>query len=249
MKKYRFLWIPLSLILLAAACTPPVECNDVSNPFSCAEENPDNWYWIDVAGMQCRDGSATGIGVRLQRSSNDLVIYLEGGGAYWDDATCADNPSSFSSEEFRDWAGLSGYSGIFNSTDQNNAFDSWNVAYIPYCTGDVHSGNNTNVDVPGGPAGQQFVGHTNVSLALDVLQTQFPDPNNVLLVGASAGGYGTVFNYAQVVGAFPDAEVSLINDSGPLLDNDDALSMCNLDSGLKPACLKLNFPTSGQAPV
>src|SRR3954468_8550196 len=39
------------------------------------------WTWIPVAGNKCRDGSDTGIGVRVNPASDKLIIYLEGGGA------------------------------------------------------------------------------------------------------------------------------------------------------------------------
>lgn len=216
----------LLLLFLTPACKPDVQCDDIANPFSCAEENPDNWYWIDVDGMQCRDGSDTGIGVRLQRSSNDLIVFLQGGGACWNDTTCNMNLANYSADEFATWAGTSGYSGIFDSQSSDNPFDDWNVVFIPYCTGDLHAGQNNNIDVPGGPADQQFVGLLNVSLAMQTIAPQFTDPNRVLLIGASAGGYGTLFNYPQVAATFPNSEVSLIDDSGPLPDDDVALSDC-----------------------
>ena len=226
MKNRNYPILALLVLLIASACKPDVTCKDVANPFSCAEENPDNWYWVDVDGMVCRDGSATGIGVRMQRSSRDLIIFLQGGGACWDAVTCEGNPASFSQGDFADWAGGSGYSGFFNSQSSDNPFDNWNVVYIPYCTGDVHAGQQPNGNVPGGPQNQQFVGHTNMTLALDKIQPEFSDANRVLLIGASAGGYGTVFNYTQVAASFPDATVSLINDSGPLFEDDSTLTDC-----------------------
>ena len=71
------------------------------NPFEEAEQNPGEWVWIPVEGTSCRDGSPTGMGVRLQEGADKLVIYLEGGGACFSILTCAlYNPDHFSEEDF-----------------------------------------------------------------------------------------------------------------------------------------------------
>ena len=46
---------------------------------------PQQWQYVAVDGTQCMNGSATGIGVNLG-TSGDVVIYLEGGGACFNDA-------------------------------------------------------------------------------------------------------------------------------------------------------------------
>jgi hypothetical protein len=67
----------------------------------------------------------------------------------------------------------------------------------------------------------------------------------MLLVGVSAGGFGAVYNYDQVAQAFPNQRVVLLNDSGTLLEDDEAMTVClqlairlffNIDSILPPDC-------------
>src|SRR6478752_8591829 len=48
---------------------------------------PKTWQYVPVDGAQCMNGTPTGIGVNLG-TSGDLVIYLEGGGACFNDGTC-----------------------------------------------------------------------------------------------------------------------------------------------------------------
>src|SRR2546423_10974885 len=45
------------------------------------------WSWVDFPDSSCDDGSATGIGVN-QGSSNNLLVFMNGGGACWDYLTC-----------------------------------------------------------------------------------------------------------------------------------------------------------------
>ncbi|MEM6289248.1 MAG: pectin acetylesterase-family hydrolase, partial [Bacteroidota bacterium] len=85
-----------SLLLLVASALAFSACDSddpADSALAEAEANLGAWTWIDVEGSVCRDGSATGIGVRLQDGADDLVIYLEGGGACFNGVTCATNPS------------------------------------------------------------------------------------------------------------------------------------------------------------
>lgn len=175
----------------------------------------DRWAWVEIEGARCRDGSQTGIAVRARRSAPGLLIYLEGGGACFNDATCEVNPASFGVDELIERARRLG--GIFDEDHRDNPFRGWSVVYVPYCTGDLHAGSAEDVDVPGGPDDQDFVGFDNVTRALARLVPTFDDVERVVLAGSSAGGYGTLLNYHQVAEAFCPRSVALLDDSGPLV--------------------------------
>jgi hypothetical protein len=91
------------------------------------------------------------------------------------------------------------------------------MVYVPYCSGDVHAGNASNVDVPGGlsPKNQSFVGYNNIYLDLKRIIPTFPGLSKVLLTGISAGGVGAAYNYERVAQAFCPTPVVLVDDSGP----------------------------------
>lgn len=188
-----------------------------------AQANPGDWFFVQPVGMECRDGSATGFGIRFQEGADNLVIYLEGGGACFNEATCATNPSSFSAADFTALEAQRGNVGIFNTGAENPVGD-WNAIYVPYCTGDVHGGSNPSQFVPGLPSAQAFVGHMNVERVLDLVEPVVGDPTKVLLTGASAGGFGTLVNFAQVADRFDASQSYLVNDSGPIFFADDVLS-------------------------
>lgn len=218
-----------------------------------AFQQPGEWVFAESAALTCRDGSSTGIGVRLQEDdtpgrrggpfnlenySDDLVIFLEGGGACFNFPTCSQNRANFSADDFD--ALIGGYSGIFDAANPDNPVADWNAVYVPYCTGDEHAGSaldgtvpavtldltgdgNLDVDLPG-LSGQQFVGYDNVGRVLAYLGEHLDkDYDRILLTGSSAGGVGALANYLQVAAAYPEVDVTLLNDSGPIFYDDTIL--------------------------
>jgi hypothetical protein len=73
------------------------------------------------------------------------------------------------------------------------------MVFLPYCTGDVHTGNN--VIVYKDPDGQEpdlefhHNGHNNVIAATTYLSKQFPQIDRLFVTGCSAGGAGSIINY------------------------------------------------------
>jgi hypothetical protein len=189
------------------------------------------WTWVDFPAAHCRDGSSTGIGINANSASKKLMIFLAGGGACFNPLTCAMNPSCFAgtagscANTFPSLVTGTGSAGIFNRADMANPVKDWNFVYVPYCTGDVHAGNNPNGSVSGVTGTQQFVGYANVAQYLTRLVPTFPGLTQVLLTGVSAGGFGAAANYVPVARAFAPVPVSLLDDSGPPM-NDPYAAKC-----------------------
>lgn len=180
---------------------------------------PLRWTWVPFVTAHCRDGSSTGLGLNVNPNSDKLMIFLEGGGACFNITTCALNPAVFGATEFQQFAsdGSVGNAGVFNRDDPDNPVRDWSYVYVPYCTGDVHSGNNPQGSVNlVGP--QQFVGYANMGSYLSRIVPTFPNVTQVLLAGVSAGGFGALANYLQVTKQFDPVSVSLLDDSGPPMD-------------------------------
>src|SRR5690606_9065497 len=108
------------------------------------------WNWFDFPDASCRDGSDAGIWVRFGEGKG-LVIYLEAGGACFNELTCANNPANYD-PWYAPWSGL----GIFHEDPALNPVGDWNFVVVPYCTGDVHAGDRSDVEVPGVEGVQQF---------------------------------------------------------------------------------------------
>lgn len=202
---------------------------------------PLTWTWVDFPNAKCRDGSSTGIGVSLNPASTKLVIYLQGGGACFNSQTCAKNPSHFDATDFA----KAGGAGIADRTQAENPVKDWNMFFVPYCTGDIHIGNNPNGGgVAGVPPNQRFVGYANLSEYLTRIIPTVPGATQVLLTGESAGGFGSLLNYVHVQSAFGDVPVTVIDDSGPPLAStwspacmqDGLRLLWNLDATLLAEC-------------
>jgi hypothetical protein len=147
--------------------------------------------------------------VHLNSASKKFAIYLEGGGACFNDASCKlltfDLPSYVLGQ------------GIFNFTRTDNPIGDWNIFYVPYCTGDVQAGSNPT-GYPGPLTGpQDYAGYTNLELYLSRILATVPDATDELLTGSSAGGFGTGLDAALVARNAPAAveRFTMIDDSGP----------------------------------
>ncbi|MEL7249199.1 MAG: pectin acetylesterase-family hydrolase [Bacteroidota bacterium] len=241
--------LPLFIILFSAVswcgCNPTTDDDfDPTTPFDGAEADRGSWKWVPLDGLVTRTGAATGIGVRLaDEDAAGLMIYLQGGGACFNDASCSSNPKTFDANDFLSWAIISGNSGILNKNQAANPVKDWHMVFVPYTTGDLHFGQNPSAD----PATDEknFVGYDNMQIILSELSTYFTAVDDVLLTGSSAGGYGATFNWAEAEAAFGSTPVHLVNDCGPLPADDLAFAPClqqrfrddfQLDASLPAAC-------------
>ncbi len=186
------------------------------------------WTWIDVDGMKCGNGSASGIGVNLTDDSDDVLIFLEGGGACWDEVTCW-GPGGTALYFQTGYNALAFFTDpqrliyLLNRDDLNNPFREKNIVYIPYCTGDAFSGDNvTTMRFLGIEHETHFVGYRNVGLALERIAATLPSAKRVWLAGDSAGGFGAAFNFGRTQTMFPSARVDVIDDSGQPIMPDGA---------------------------
>lgn len=172
------------------------------------------WTWVPFPEAKCRDGSSTGLAVSLNSASDEAMIFLQGGGACFDATTCAANRSSFGEADFNP-----PQAGVFDRDNPDNPVADFNFVFVPYCTGDLHAGDNPTGDVPGvGP--QQFVGYVNMTHYLDRLVPTFLDASLVLLTGTSAGGFGATLTSELTLSTFGPITVFVLNDSGPPLSGE-----------------------------
>jgi cysteine-rich repeat protein len=180
------------------------------------EALPLEWEFVEIEGARCLNGDPAGFGVSLNPSSERVVIYFEGGGACFN-AQC--DLLSFSIPF------VPPGDGIFNRDNDDNPVRTWNMIYVPYCTGDVYIGDRPDATIEGLAGTRQFVGYRNVGLFLERLVPTFKTSTQVLLTGISAGGFGAAANFERVQRAFGPIPVTLLDDSGPPMPS-DALSSC-----------------------
>lgn len=180
-----------------------------------------DWMRYDFAssdeGPICLRGTPYEVYVR-PGSINKVLFYLEGGGACWNDETCNGNTGLGAKEEAEPLAPLGLLQGVLAASAPTNPFAGWHTLYVPYCDGSVFSGDNV-VDYANGRVFHR--GISNLSTALDVMRENFPTPDEIVVSGSSAGGFGTFPGYGVMRVAYPEAPIRVLNDSGPGLQNND----------------------------
>jgi hypothetical protein len=185
-------------------------------PLDAAGTTHSVWTWTPIPESRCRDGSSTGIGVNLSRTSPNVVIFLDQGGACFNAATCLFNAASYDATTFAGGLGLT--TGIFNRVYSDSPVREWNFVFVPYCTGDVHSGTRADGTIDSVGA-QQFLGYRNLDAILARVVPTFANAQQVLLVGSSAGGFGALLNADHVARWFAPIPVTVVSDSGPPMPN------------------------------
>jgi cysteine-rich repeat protein len=197
---------------------PGEECDDGNdNPFDgCLDDctlvellDPPalEWVYVEVPGTRCMDGSTGGFGISHNPDSANVMIYLEGGGACFND-TCDFTAFNLPFIPPSD--------GIFSRSNNNNPVNDWTMIYVPYCTGDIHAGDG---EAELGGQLRQFRGYSNITKYLQQWVPSFAT-QRVLLAGISAGGFGAALNATQVADAYGEqVELTVIDDSGPPLSN------------------------------
>ncbi len=196
----------------------------------------ETWTFVPFTDALCANGSTTGIGVNLTTASDDVMIFLQPGGACWDEATCAANcainlrsgyDETHGTPPWSQFSGAGALTGsIFDRTDMNNPLRTFNFISVFYCTADVHTGTRVDTsftieDRNGNPVAPHFYGYKNLQVFLKAITATFPHPSRVVLAGQSAGGFGSYFDYDLVAGTYSGVPVYMIDDSGPVFTNGD----------------------------
>ena len=179
----------------------------------------DDWTWVDVPESACGNGAPTGFGINVSDRSSDLFLYLQGGGACWNTQTCFQLKTAthietgYGKAEFENEP-LTGPFAVDRAAPTNPLRDmSW--AFVPYCTGDVHSGDAVATY---GARQVHHKGGKNMEAFLEDLSAMLPNTTRVFLSGSSAGGFGAQINYERVLQAFPSAEVHVLADSAQMIN-------------------------------
>lgn len=165
-------------------------------------------------GPTCLYGSPFHVSVR-DVGSDDLLVYLQGGGACWSDLCAANETASL---------GIMPLAWTDADAERNPPLAGFNVVFVSYCDGSVFSGDNVVLG-SGGEIVRRHRGLANLSAALDVARARFPTPRRLVLAGSSAGGYGTILGTAVTRLAYPDTPLFVMNDAGPGVTNPDDLSL------------------------
>lgn len=224
----RLSFVSLGL-LLASACAGP----DISDDTGVVvPDRPayDEWILVEPEGAVCGNGTPYKFFVNYSDVSNDLMVVFEPGGGCWDFDSCtgragirgAANVDGLPDDHIDAVAPIVPF---FKRQYETNTFRDWNYVYVPYCTGDVHTGNAVAVyEDPRGeeePIEFHHSGHANVASVIDWMAGEFTSVPRLFVTGCSAGGAGATVNYYDIRKGMPDVgEAYLLADSGPIFPSD-----------------------------
>ncbi|MEZ4238016.1 MAG: hypothetical protein R3F59_18100 [Myxococcota bacterium] len=231
-------WIGLSLIGPAG----PTAAHAQEELVDILVDGGNDYDWQEVAlpGPVCGDGSQYKVYVWDSPSSDNLLLYFEGGGACWDYGGCtgangvlgAANPNGLAPDYMSGMA-QQYVSPLVNGADPGLPLRSktdlvtngWDVVYMPYCTGDVHVGNSvvTYTDPSGvnPPVTFHHNGYNNTLEALGYLDTRFPNIGKLMVSGFSAGGTASTIQYYLARTMLNASSGYLLIDSGPVFPAPD----------------------------
>ncbi len=194
----------------------------------------------NAAGVQsCRLGNKDfSFFFKPGKEKKKLVVFFDGGGSCWDSNTCVTGQQTPLSAYVPELKGIS-TQGLFDQSNQKNPYRDWNIAVLPYCTGDIHWGSKDQAytDFTGRITGTQggtvtihHRGFDNFLYVREWLMNHFAEKeekkekgeddneaeniNKLLVTGSSAGAYGAAFAYPHLKQAFPRANGYLLADAG-----------------------------------
>jgi hypothetical protein len=174
-----------------------------------AGESP--WETITPGGATgCSDGSPYAFHVR-HADPQRVLLFFNGGGACWNTATC--DPTGKPTYRVTAGAGSGNdpreYDGAFALDNPENPLRGWSQVFVSYCTGDVHLGRRDAQYAR--EDGSRFTvahrGRDNSDAVLDYVFARFPDPQQVLVAGGSAGALASPVYAAVVAAQYPRAQV------------------------------------------
>ncbi len=183
--------------------------------------------WEEVAppGLVCGNDTQYKFWVNYSHKSDNLVVVFEPGGACWDYDSCtgkngtmgAANPDGLPDDHYQ----LAPYiSPFLDRDDVSSPSTEWNYVYVPYCTGDVHTGNVVATYTDETSPTQityHHAGHDDVENVVSWIDQNFTHVPKMLVTGCSAGGVGSIVNYEFLrKGVHAVEQAYLLDDSGPI---------------------------------
>jgi hypothetical protein len=138
-----------------------------------------------------------------------LLIFFEGGGACWNDATCA--PGSGLFDEVVEGGEAGNYAqGIF-AANPENPLNGYTIIFISYCTGDYHLGTK-GVDYATGRV--EHKGYVDATAALNWTFANYKRPSDVVVAGCSAGAIGSIYYAPTIARRYGSARLTQFGDAG-----------------------------------
>ena len=118
------------------------------------------------------------------KEKKKLVVYFDGGGSCWDSNTCVTGQQTRLSAYVPEIPATQSTEGLFDLKNPQNPYRNWNIALIPYCTGDIHWGSKAQdytdftgavTGTPGGTVTLQHRGFDNFLFVRQWLMNRYAE--------------------------------------------------------------------------
>lgn len=187
------------------------------------------WYAVDVDTAVSSDGSKWQ-GYFRKGSENKVVLYFYGGGFSVNDDTAARsmdveggfyNPRmntglNVMTNAIKEW-------GIGNAA-QDNLFKDWTFIGVPYCNGDFHAGAGSKeyTALDGTVKTIYYEGYSNYRKLMEIVMNYIDDsPEQLLVTGSSAGGFGAAILADDAIELFHNPQDVVVHVDSSLLINEN----------------------------
>jgi Pectinacetylesterase len=177
------------------------------------------WNQISPGGATiCGHGAPYSFYYR-DNPGQSLLIDFQGGGMCWNGQTCSPTQDT----TFDDFVNPGDPSdnpaiypvGITDFGNPDNPFINYDMVYVNYCTGDMHTGNKTQgLTYNDSYYEVKYNGYLNAQAALNWVYANIPVPDSVFVTGCSAGSVGAAYWSADIAAHYRGKRVSLLGDSG-----------------------------------
>ena len=194
-------------------------------PVLTTEPELGKWYSVDVDGSVSSDGSKWQ-GYFRKGKENKVILYFYGGGFSVNEFTAArplDVESGFYNDKLNPGLNVMTYAikewGIGNS-DENNAFRDWTFIGVPYTTGDFHAGSGSQeyIALDGSLKTIYYEGYDNYRKLIEkLLPYMDSSPEQLLITGSSAGGFGASILADDVIELFNNPKDTTVHVDSSLL--------------------------------
>ena len=142
-----------------------------------------------------------------------VAIHYVGGGGCWNKATCqTDDVFNDTLDDMRANFDPADLEGLLDMSNPENPIYGWTHVIAPYCTGDVHWGDNV-ADYGDGVI-VFHRGAVNARAVFDWVTENFASPGKLFVTGCSAGSYGSIMWSAHFARAYPNTKLYQLGDSG-----------------------------------
>lgn len=187
------------------------------------------WYAIDVDTAVSSDGSKWQ-GYFRKGSENKVVLYFYGGGFSVNDDTAArsmDVEGGFYNPRMNTGLNVMTYAikewGIGNAA-QDNLFKDWTFIGVPYCNGDFHAGAGSKeyTALDGTVRTIYYEGYSNYRKLMEIVMDYIDDsPEQLLVTGSSAGGFGAAILADDAIELFHNPQDVVVHVDSSLLINEN----------------------------